>query len=433
MTEKSDYDNDLVGAVVEQLAASRPDPDVMLKTATSTLSKLRPGTWVAALINRDPRTARVVARSDSDPEMAEYVLEMPVSDRLAKAPIYLSVIQTGEPILIPNMPYEEFLASLSTDVRQYLAKRPLASPMRDLGVLVVAMRVRGTIVGTLGLFKRPDSWVLTTRDIGWVQRVADYSGVAIDYGQVHVDAISRRERLTALRRVGLAISGSRDPRLTLQVILDQAVAGLRVDAADILLLDESDGLLALVAATGFQSTSIPDYRLPVDEALPGKALARRRIVTATQGALTHFRRRSMFAREGFKAYWAVPLVARGKVVGALEVFHRSVLQPDDEWMDFLDALATEAAIAIEHGAMSGSLQDAGGQGTRKPRAAAPQLSSLDQEIMGFITEGLTNRAIAEKVHLSPHTVKFHVRQIFKKMGVANRTELASKAAQEGWL
>lgn len=53
--------------------------------------------------------------------------------------------------------------------------------------------------------------------------------------------------------------------------------------------------------------------------------------------------------------------------------------------------------------------------------------------MGFITEGLTNRAIAEKVHLSPHTIKFHVRQILKKMGVANRTELASKAAQEGWL
>jgi DNA-binding CsgD family transcriptional regulator len=428
------YESEVVGAVIEQLATSRPDPDAMLKTATSTLSKLRPGTWVAARFSRDARTARVVARSDADPEMAQYVLEMPVSDRLANAPIYSSVIETGEPILVPKMPYEEFLASVSSDIRDFLATRPPPAPILDLGVLAVAMRVRGTIVGTLGVFKRPDSWVLTTSDIQWVQRIADYTGLAIEYALLHVDAINRRERLTALRSVGMAISGSPDRRLTLQVILDQAVAGLRVDAADILLLDESDGLLAFVAGTGFQSTSIPDYRLPVTEALTGQALARRRIEsTNVQGTLTHFRRRSLFAREGFKAFWALPLVARGKVVGVLEVFHRSHLQPDDEWLDFLDALGTEAAIAIDHVAMFGRLQESGSQGTRKPRAASPQLSRLDQEIIGFIAEGLTNRAIAEKVHLSPHTIKFHVRQIFKKMGVANRTELASKAAQEGWL
>src|SRR6202035_3271300 len=104
-------------------------------------------TWVAARISRDTRTARVVARSDSDPEMAQYVLEMPVSDRLAKAPIYSSVIETGEPFLVSKIPYEEFLASLSTDVRDYLATRPPPAPMLDLGVLAVAMRVRGTIVG----------------------------------------------------------------------------------------------------------------------------------------------------------------------------------------------------------------------------------------------------------------------------------------------
>jgi DNA-binding NarL/FixJ family response regulator len=37
------------------------------------------------------------------------------------------------------------------------------------------------------------------------------------------------------------------------------------------------------------------------------------------------------------------------------------------------------------------------------------------------------------VHLSLHTVKFHIRRMLKKVGVSNRTELARKATQEGWL
>jgi DNA-binding NarL/FixJ family response regulator len=37
------------------------------------------------------------------------------------------------------------------------------------------------------------------------------------------------------------------------------------------------------------------------------------------------------------------------------------------------------------------------------------------------------------VHLSQHTVKFHLGRMFDKLKVTNRTELARKATQEGWL
>jgi DNA-binding NarL/FixJ family response regulator len=48
-------------------------------------------------------------------------------------------------------------------------------------------------------------------------------------------------------------------------------------------------------------------------------------------------------------------------------------------------------------------------------------------------EGLSNAAIAAKVHLSQHTIKFHVHRLLQKAGVVNRTELARKATKEGWL
>src|SRR5438552_12510375 len=89
-------------------------------------------------------------------------------------------------------------------------------------------------------------------------------------------------------------------------------------------------MLALAASTGFLATAMPDYRLPVDEGLPGRAVIGRRIETVTAlSAFSQFRRRSLFAREGFKAYGAVPLITRGKLLGALEVYHRTPLAPED--------------------------------------------------------------------------------------------------------
>ncbi len=46
--------------------------------------------------------------------------------------------------------------------------------------------------------------------------------------------------------------------------------------------------------------------------------------------------------------YSVPLIAKGQVKGVLELYHRSSLNPDDEWQSFLDAMAVQAAIAIDH-------------------------------------------------------------------------------------
>jgi DNA-binding NarL/FixJ family response regulator len=41
--------------------------------------------------------------------------------------------------------------------------------------------------------------------------------------------------------------------------------------------------------------------------------------------------------------------------------------------------------------------------------------------------------VAEKLHLSENTIKFHIRQLLEKADVANRTELATRAMHDGWL
>ncbi|TMD90109.1 MAG: GAF domain-containing protein [Chloroflexi bacterium] len=430
------YGDEALAEVTMQLAAARLDPHAILTTVTSALTRLRPGTWIASLLNKDPRTVRVVAANDADPLIARYVEDMHLSPSSPTFTISTRVLESGEPVLLPSVPYEEFLGTLRDDVRDYLTRNepPLNEPIRHIGVMVVPMRARGATVGTLGLYERRSSNPLTEHDVRWLQAIADRTGLAADNAQLYVDAISRLERLTALRNVGLAITGSPDLRLTLGVILDQVTAGLAIDAADVLLLDEKDGSLVSAASTGFQSTSIPDYRLPVDENLPGRAAAGRRIETVTAlGAFSQFRRRSLFAREGFRSYGAVPLIARGKLMGVLEVFHRTQLEPDQEWNDFLEALGSEAAIAIENAGMHRQLQNARPAADSEPKAPVPDLTRLEREILALLVEGDSNRAIAEKIHLSQNTIKFHVRQLLQKLDVENRTELARKATREGWL
>jgi DNA-binding CsgD family transcriptional regulator len=269
--------------------------------------------------------------------------------------------------------------------------------------------------------------------VSWLQAIADRTGLAAENAQLYSDAVRRLERLNALRNIGLAITSSSNLRLTLQMILDQVLSGLHVDAADLFLLDEADGMLAMAGQSGFQSSSVPEYRLPVDEKLPGRLLARPRIESVTEvAALAQFRRRTLFAREGFRSYCAAPLVARNRTIGVLEVFMRAALDPDDEWFGFLEALATYAAVAIDGSTMAERLEKAAAA-PRRQAAAGPRLSTLERQVLGLLVEGTTNADIAKAVHLSQSTVKFHVRQILQRVGAANRTELARKATREGWL
>lgn len=56
-----------------------------------------------------------------------------------------------------------------------------------------------------------------------------------------------------------------------------------------------------------------------------------------------------------------------------------------------------------------------------PRAV---LSAREVEVLEMTSLGLTNVQIAGRLHVSIHAVKFHLAAIYRKLGVANRTEAA---------
>jgi DNA-binding NarL/FixJ family response regulator len=66
-------------------------------------------------------------------------------------------------------------------------------------------------------------------------------------------------------------------------------------------------------------------------------------------------------------------------------------------------------------------------------SARAALSVSQVAILRLISRGHSNREIAAEVHLSENTVKTHVQEIFRKLGVRNRVEAAILAGKSGWI
>jgi len=165
-------------------------------------------------------------------------------------------------------------------------------------------------------------------------------------------------RLSALHAVDAAITASFDLNVTLSVILRQMINQLGMDAADILVFNPNTRMLEYVAGQGFQTKRLQPLSLMIGQGYAGKAALERRTISisdlGSQPADSLFP--MSLVQEHFANYYAVPLIAKGQVRGVLEIYHRSALRTDDEWLDFLATIAGQTAVAIDSSYLFQDLQ-----------------------------------------------------------------------------
>ena len=118
------------------------------------------------------------------------------------------------------------------------------------------------------------------------------------------------------------------------------------------------GQLEFGAHRGFQTSTLRFTSLRVGEGMAGRAAQQRQIVHISdlRSDPQTLANAPALAEEGFVSYHAAPLISKGQVKGVLEVFHCSLLDPNKEWLDFMEALAAQAAIAIESTTLFEDLQ-----------------------------------------------------------------------------
>lgn len=166
------------------------------------------------------------------------------------------------------------------------------------------------------------------------------------------------ERLTALREIDQAITSAFDMKMSLNVLVTRAISLLQVDAMTILLVNGPLESLEYAAGMGFWAEGVSQFSVKINESIAGRAVRARKIVQIPNLAdESHNPLQTGFLQgDHFLSYYAAPLIVKGKVIGVLEVFHRTALERDQDWLDFFSTLAGQAAIAIDNARLFESLQ-----------------------------------------------------------------------------
>lgn len=224
-------------------------------------------------------------------------------------------------------------------------------------------------------------------------------------------AVKHMQNLSALHAIDMSISSSLALDVTMRILLEQTVDRLGVDAACVLLIDSQTQILKFFTGIGFRKDRIQKTALRVGEGIVGLAALERRLISIEDVKMEEDKvaRTELIKEEGFISYFAVPLIAKAEVKGVLEIFHRAKLMPDTEWMGFLNALALQAAIAVDNTTLFNDLQ----------RSNVELLIAYDSTLEGWAralelrdkeTEGHTRRVVEKTL------------QIAEKMGM-NKEEL----------
>jgi len=167
-----------------------------------------------------------------------------------------------------------------------------------------------------------------------------------------------------------------------------------VDAASILQFESDLIQYQYLTGLGFKTLE-PSLRTALRHSpLPSEAIASKKTtqINLDSGQVFSPALSEILHNEKFVKYIATPMVIKGQIKGVLEVYHKSRLEPGREWISFLEALAQQAAIALDNSQNFLELQ----------KSQSVLLQAYDDTLMGWAkfldlrdkeTEGHTLRVL----------------------------------------
>jgi PAS domain S-box-containing protein len=223
--------------------------------------------------------------------------------------------------------------------------------------LVLPLKNGEEVIGALDL-QSAEPAAFHEDEVRVLDQFASRASLMLEHARLVSETQQRLLRLSALHTVDIAVASSLDLQVTLNVFLEQVTSQLSVDATDILLLNPHLQTLEYAAGRGFRGTSIRRVNLRVGEDSAGKAALDRTVVgiSGIGSADIQISHPERIAGEGFDSVYAVPLIARGKMKGVMELYFRNQFNADMEWQNFVETLAHQAAVAIDDAHLFEQLQ-----------------------------------------------------------------------------
>ena len=116
-----------------------------------------------------------------------------------------------------------------------------------------------------------------------------------------------------------------------------------------------------------------------------------------------------------------------RLLRALPLRGWGVVPPDapPEELGAAVAAVAQGLVVLPRAVADGALAEAPVEELSEPPTAR------EGQVLGLLARGLSNKQIARELHISEHTVKFHISSLYAKLGVGNRAEAVSQGARHG--
>ncbi|MCW2968916.1 MAG: LuxR family transcriptional regulator [Solirubrobacterales bacterium] len=162
--------------------------------------------------------------------------------------------------------------------------------------------------------------------------------------------------------------------------------------------------------------ALKPVRLAPGDSLPGSAWQRREPIHLTLSTAEDSAPAGRGRPGGLRGHVAVPVCAGEEVLGVVELYARS----------HADLSARLIGVLGTAGHLLGTVF-----ARRRGELNLSPLTARELEVLALAADGLTGRRIAERLQISPSTVKTHFEHIFRRLGVRDRTSAVAQAIRGG--
>lgn len=225
------------------------------------------------------------------------------------------------------------------------------------GGACLPIRAAQDVVGVM-FVSQPVHRPVSSNEMHLLGILAEIAGSSVHRMQLYEKNQQQVQRLQALHSIDIAIASVTDLRVILNILLNHLISQLDIHAAAISLYNPLTHQLEYGAQRGFRTLDGQHAWHWVGGGYARQSVIERRLISIPDlGQVNEpFAQALRQSGEGFAAYYGAPLVAKGQVVGVIELFHRVPLPSRPDWLDFLDVLAGQTALAIDNARLFDSLQ-----------------------------------------------------------------------------
>ncbi|MGB8216739.1 MAG: GAF domain-containing protein [Candidatus Methanoperedens sp.] len=318
--------------------------------------------WIY-LLQEDGETLNLQTYIGISPELADAASKLKVGQAVSGM-----AAKSGKPVTmnIENYPYPQLLTLMEKDGIKSLVGIPLIA--------------KGKVGGAMVLSNRKHR-IFTKEDIDLLSSIGSQVGVAVENARLYSELKRHDETLETLFEIDRVVSQSLDLDEIFKEALAKTIQVTSSDAGAIYTLDEEAKTLKLKTSSGLSM----DFAGAVSEIKVGGGVAgvtvleRKPIVTDIDhysGNLLPF-----LKKEGLVALVGVPLMAKGRVVGALNLGNRSMRTFSKDNLDVLASIGGQIGVAIENARLYQEAKTS----YEKLQAAYEELKSLERMKSEFLS------------------------------------------------